>query len=270
MLIPRAGPGGAINIARPVGAGRGFPGPSVVRPSARSESEPRGERGSHGTGGGREERAQRGETPGCARAAGASVRGAGSAGALQPPAPAPPSFLPSLPRPLSRPPPRSARGTEPTAPNALALAPRAPAAPPPGSWAWSRFGGSGSPHDSHLELTGKLRGEQAPRDCSRVGGNQGSAENPRGPACLLVPAALRSSGSWWCRAHPSTRFHGASSPTSGEGAPFRRATGGRGITGSAYSSPPSSVRGGAPGGCPGRPACSRIPLLAYSPSRAEA
>lgn len=84
-----------------------------VRPSARSAPEPRRERGSHGAGGGREERALHGATPGCARAAGASVRGAGSAGALQSPAPAPPS-LPSCSRPSSAPsperPPRAPAG----------------------------------------------------------------------------------------------------------------------------------------------------------------
>lgn len=96
-----------------------------VRPSARSAPEPRRERGSHGAGEGREERALHGATPGCARAAGASVRGAGSAGALQSPAPAPPSLLAPVPPP---PPPPSAR---PAPPRDLAACSRRALAPCP-------------------------------------------------------------------------------------------------------------------------------------------
>lgn len=173
MLIPRAGPGGAINIARPGGAGLGVPGAvcRCARPLARRlslagsagaterEEGGRSERGAGRRRAARERRVQVCEARG--------VRGR----CCRPPPPLPPSFPPSLPRPSPSPsrlsgapaPHPRDRGTRPPALSARSrLAPRAPAAPPPGSRARSRAGGGGSPLDPHWSLTLKLRSSWRP------------------------------------------------------------------------------------------------------------
>lgn len=174
--------------------GRGPRRPRAVCPCASQRTRRRSLAGSAGSTpreeGARSEAVR--ATPGCARAAGANVRGAGSAGTLPPPAPAPHSLLLlSLPRPppgSTRPaPPR--RGTGPPAPGARSRrAPRAPAAPSPGSATRSQVGGGGSPLDSQRSPPRKLRGEWARRDCAPgagrgLGGKSGLSPRLSALAC---------------------------------------------------------------------------------------
>lgn len=196
-----------------------------VRPSARSAPEPRRERGSHRAGGGREERARRGATPGCARAAGASVGNAGSAGALQPPAPAPPSVLSPVP---PRPPPRSARPAPPRPRDRAACSQRSLAPCPPRSRGapsrlpdaepkWGTVGVRSSPNPvANSQVAGRECAQRLPSGC----GNRGSAESPRCLACPHVPPPRRANRAGGCWVAPGTPFPGLPNPSLREGRPL--------------------------------------------------
>lgn len=148
------------------------------------------------------------------------MRGAGRAGALQPPAPAPPTVprpLPARLRGAPAPRPR-ARGTGPPAPSALALAPRAPAAPPPGSGAPSRVGGNGSPHEPPLRRQLADCGANGRAGTAlRLGGIGARPRTlTRARACLPVPPSARSWGVGVVASSlPSPQLRGRAPPFAG-------------------------------------------------------